>query len=42
VETARDLAVQELEGLALKEATVLPKAPYGGPIQDSPASSVVS
>jgi UDP:flavonoid glycosyltransferase YjiC (YdhE family) len=41
-ETTRDLAAEELELLALKEATVLPKAAYRSPIQDSAASSVSS
>jgi UDP:flavonoid glycosyltransferase YjiC (YdhE family) len=42
VETARDLAVEELEGLALENPAVLPSGPYGAPIRNSPASSVLS
>jgi UDP:flavonoid glycosyltransferase YjiC (YdhE family) len=41
-ETARDQAVEELELLASRDATVLPERPYGASIQDSPASSVLS
>jgi MGT family glycosyltransferase len=41
-ETVDDRAVEELERLAVTEASVLPKAAYGGSIQDGSASSVLS
>jgi hypothetical protein len=41
-ETVQDRAVEELERLAVTEASVLPEAAYGGSIQDASTSSVLS